>query len=620
MSIPAENSDSTLRNYSNQPQALTTYRKRGPRRISPSQRRLLECLRSLPQELLNMIFRYMFLNNPAPDILYKLGMLRMCRYTGIVEALRESIDIYTTIRVGRRNRSKELLSQHWDTLGRLEHLTMTVLAVGESLVKADDIRFEFQKLLSLINVNTLRSLYFTTWSNLDQKNSDTLSEFLSSAKALRNLLLPSTSYVHPRAANIGVCLEYDDKTHVWTHAGADLGLAKTFLHRFESRQLRSITLFGAVRPGINIAQAQDVHQLFELMGIAEQDAMAHLKELFALNVDLAEVLKYVPIGHLKHLFIWDCDHVADALMQCNSVSLPMEKLHWAHTGSGTSIGSGRWWTKSDANGALAFFAKLTNLKRLRIWFRSPVYLDPLRDNLHEWLSADLESASMTTHDSHNPRFGKRDYRETWAFQHKNLKGINLILGGVTQVFIRRHAAEVTHIKAVIEEHAVTYPFNKRIMPPNISQKSLSGCKNLEILGLSGTQQTIQEQKGRSGEVIGAYQDTAQYAAKTFSKAGLHPNIISMHIRFDRKVDVLGVRILDDPWHFRVKYYQGKDPVLDTLEPASLTEHETELLFDLGLCNSRFVHSLLMRQAPMVPWKGSFKDHWATRWLSEFRGM
>jgi hypothetical protein len=227
---------------------------------------------------------------------------------------------------------------------------------------------------------------------------------------------------------------------------------------------------------------------------------------------------------------------------------------------------------------------------------------------------------MTTHDSYNPRFAKRDYRETWAFQHKNPKGINLILVGVTQLFIRRHAAEVTHIKAVIEEHAVTYPFNKRIMPPNISQKSLSGCKNLEILGLSGTQKTIQEQKGRSCEVIGAYQDTAQYAAKTFSKAGLHPNIISMHIRFDRKVDVLSVRIFDDPWHFRVKYYQGKDPVLETLEPASLTEHETELLFDLGLCNSRFVHSLLMRQAPMVPWKGTFKDHWATRWLSEFKGM
>lgn len=127
-----------------------------------SQRRFLECLRSLPQELLNMVFRYIFLNDHAPDILYKLGLLRMCRYTGIVEALRGSIDMYTTIRVGRRNRSKELLSEHWETLGRLENFTMTVLYVGESSVKTDDIRIEFQKLLSLINVNTLRSLYFTT--------------------------------------------------------------------------------------------------------------------------------------------------------------------------------------------------------------------------------------------------------------------------------------------------------------------------------------------------------------------------------------------------------------------------------------------------------------------------
>ncbi|CAN9440894.1 unnamed protein product [Alternaria alternata] len=567
--------------------------KRGAGRIPLSQRRFLECMRSLPQELLNMVFRYIFLNNHAPDILYKLGLLRMCRYTD------------------RRNRSKELLSEHWDTLGRLENLTMTVLYVDESSVKTDDIRIEFQKLLSLINVNTLRSLYFTTWSNLDQRNSDTLSKFLSSAKALRNLLLPSTSYVHTRAVNIGVCLEYDDNTHLWTHSGTDLGLAKTFLQRRGSRQLR---------PGINVAQAQDVYQLFKLMGIAKQDAMAHVKELFTLNVDLAEVLKYVSIGHLKHLFVWDCDHVATALMQCKSVSLPMELLHWAHTGSGTSIGSGRWWTKSDANGALAFFGKLTNLKRLRIWFRSPVYLDLLRDNLHEWLSADLESASMTTHDSYNPRFGKRDYRETWAFQHKNLKGINLILGGVTQLFIRRHAAEVTHIKAVVEEHAVTHPFNKCIMPSNISQKSLGDCKNLKVLGLSGTQQTTQEKKGRSGEVIGGYQDTAQYAANIFDKAGLHLEIISMHIRFDRKVDVLGGEILDDPWHFRVKYHQGKPPVLETLEPASLTEEETELLFDLGLSNSRFVHSSLMRQAPMIPWKGTYKDHWATRWLSEFKGM
>jgi hypothetical protein len=374
MSNPAGSSESTLGDYSDEQQSLTTYRKRGAGRIPLSQRRFLECLRSLPNELLNMVFRYIFFNNHAPDILYKLG--RMCRYTGIDEALRGSIDMYTMIRVGRRNRSKELLSEHWDTLGRLENLTMTVLYVGDSSVKTDDIRIEFQKLLSLINVNTLRSLYFITLSNLDQRNSDTLSKFPSSAKALRNLLLSSTSYVHTRAVNIGVCLEYDDNTHLWTHPDANLGLAKTFLQRRGSRQLRSITLFGKARPGINVTQAQDVYQLFKVMGIAEQDALTHVKELFTLNVDLAEVLKYVSIGHLKHLFIWDCDHVATALMQCKSVSLPMEKLHWSHTGSGTSIGGGRWWTKSDANGALAFFAKLTNLKRLRIWFRSPVYLDP----------------------------------------------------------------------------------------------------------------------------------------------------------------------------------------------------------------------------------------------------
>jgi hypothetical protein len=70
----------------------------------------------------------------------------------------------------------------------------------------------------------------------------------------------------------------------------------------------------------------------------------------------------------------------------------------------------------------------------------------------------------------------------------------------------------------------------------------------------------------------------------------------------------------------LKYYRDKPPVLKTLEPARLTEHEMELLFDLGLSNSPFVHSLLMRQAPMVPWKGTFRDHWATRWLAEFKGM
>ena len=97
------------------------------------------------------------------------------------------------------------------------------------------------------------------------------------------------------------------------------------------------------------------------------------------------------------------------------------------------------------------------------------------------------------------------------------------------------------------------------MPSNVWQKSLGDCKNLKILGLSGTQQTIQEKKGKSGEVTGGYQDTAQYAANIFGKAGLHLEIISMHIRFDRKVDVLGGEILDDPWHFRIKYYQGKPP-------------------------------------------------------------
>ena len=120
---------------------------------------------------------------------------------------------------------------------------------------------------------------------------------------MRNLLLPSTSYVHTRAVNVGVCLEYDDNTHLWTHAGADLGLAKTFFQRRGSRQLRSNTLFGKARPGMNVAQAQDVYQLFKLMGIAKQDAMAHVKELFTLNVDLAEVLRYVSIEHIKHLFI-----------------------------------------------------------------------------------------------------------------------------------------------------------------------------------------------------------------------------------------------------------------------------------------------------------------------------
>jgi hypothetical protein len=303
MSIPAGNSDSTLRNYSNQSQSLTTYRKRGPRRISPSQRRLLECLRSLPQELLNMIFRYVFLNNPAPDILYKPGMLHMCRYTGIVEALRESIDIYTTIRVGRRNRSKGLLSQHWDTLDRLEHLTMTVLAVGESSVKADDIRFMFQKLLSLINVKTLRSLYFTTWSNLDQRNPVILSNFSCSAEALHNLLLPATNHVHTQAAGIRFYLKYDHNMHLWTHAGADLGLTETFLQRPGQRNLKSMTLFCKVTPGINIPRAQDVRQRFELTDRANYVAIARVKELFALHVDLAEVNKYVFIRHVEQLFI-----------------------------------------------------------------------------------------------------------------------------------------------------------------------------------------------------------------------------------------------------------------------------------------------------------------------------
>jgi hypothetical protein len=199
MSNPAVSSDSTLRDYSDEQQSLTTCRKRGAGRISLSQRKFLECLRSLPQELLNMVFRCMFLNNHTPDILYKLGLLRMCRFTGIVEALRGSIDMYTTIRVGRRNRSKELLSEHWDTLGRLENLTMTVLYVGESSVKTDDIRIEFQKLLSLIKVNTLRFLYFTTWSNLDQRNPGILSNSSCSAEALQS----ATSRNKPRPHTSG---------------------------------------------------------------------------------------------------------------------------------------------------------------------------------------------------------------------------------------------------------------------------------------------------------------------------------------------------------------------------------------------------------------------------------
>jgi hypothetical protein len=64
-----------------------------------------------------------------------------------------------------------------------------------------------------------------------------------------------------------------------------------------------MTLFCKVPPGINIPRAQDVRQRIELTERANYSAIARVKELFAFHVDLAEVNKYVFIGHLEQLFI-----------------------------------------------------------------------------------------------------------------------------------------------------------------------------------------------------------------------------------------------------------------------------------------------------------------------------
>jgi hypothetical protein len=98
-------------------------------------------------------------------------------------------------------------------------------------------------------------------------------------------------------------------------------------------------LFCKVTREINIPRAQDVRQRFELTERSNYGAIACVKELFALNVDLAEVTKYVFIGHLEQLFIWYCDDFGDSL-QYKSTLMLMEKLCSAHAGSGTYVGTG----------------------------------------------------------------------------------------------------------------------------------------------------------------------------------------------------------------------------------------------------------------------------------------
>ncbi|KAI4654740.1 uncharacterized protein J4E78_006917 [Alternaria triticimaculans] len=544
------------------------YRAIGP---SPTQLKFIEGLSSLPQELLNTVFRYIFLNDYSPSIVYKLGLLRECKDVRIVTALKESIDMNTMIRVGRRNRSRELISQHWCSLGRLENIAITVPDSKAPVVNPDDVKAEFQKLISNINVHSLRSLYFTTWSRLDKDNYATLSHFMLSAPSLRNLLLPATSYKHTRGVKINTCLKYDDGTQLWTRINADLEIAKIFLQREGLRKLNSITLVGQTDPKVNVAQTEDIRRFFELTESASHETPVQIQELFAIGVDLAEVTKFVSLSHLKHLFTWDSDNVFEAFSGCESASLLIERLNWVHTRTAIRM------SQRNEEEVLAFFAKLIHLRRLRIHHRSQLYMWYFREHLHEYLTRELESASMTSGDTYHPKFHTRQPEEIWGFQYKGLKDINLALGGVHKPFQGRDAAENAHFKSVIERYV----------------KRVSHCKKLEIFALSGSQDTIQEKKCSSGPVVRAYREVAQQAANALKEVGLNPSIISMH---------------------------GKEPVLKALKTADITLSESERLFNLGLSSTHNFHSYLDKQAPMMPsWKKTLKEHWAMQWLAEYAG-
>ena len=94
----------------------------------------------------------------------------------------------------------------------------------------------------------------------------------------------------------------------------------------------------------------------------------------------------------------------------------------------------------------------------------------------------------------------------------------------------------------------------------------------------------------------------------------------MHVRIERRLQGQGPRLLEEPWHYRVTYPQGKEPVLKALKTADITTIESERLFDLGLSSTHNFHSFLDKQAPMMPsWKKTLKEHWAMQWLAEYAG-
>jgi hypothetical protein len=158
---------------------------------------------------------------------WKLGLLRASKEVNIVAALKESLNMYAMVRVGRRNRERELLLKNWDTVCRLEHLAVTVPALSRCIAKPDDIKTEFETLFAKLLPDTLHSLLFSRWTLLEKGQYVLLAEYVSSTPTLRKLLLPPTKDEHTRGVSISTRLEYDDGTQFWTRIGADLGLAKS---------------------------------------------------------------------------------------------------------------------------------------------------------------------------------------------------------------------------------------------------------------------------------------------------------------------------------------------------------------------------------------------------------
>jgi hypothetical protein len=131
--------------------------------------------------------------------------------------------------------------------------------------------------------------------------------------------------------------------------------------------------------------------------------------------------------------------------------------------------------------------------------------------------------------------------------------------------------------------------------------------------------TIQIKKATSNTVYRAYREVALQAAIALEAAGVKPGIISIHIRIDHQIGGQGEWPVQKPWHFRVAYPDGKEPIVTALEFSDITHERTEQFCDLGLSGMHLISDFLYQDAPMMSFDGTLQEYWNKRWLSDYAG-